>query len=269
MEFRKIEPPPHLGNYIRYFWTLESQGEAPMPKTFKTIADGSPGLIFQNAAKGVFYQNDKKLPPIFLYGQSTTHNNISTPSCFKTIGIYFYPDALKSVFGINASELTDTCINIEMIESKGTLLTDELLHTESTTTQIDILSRYLYNQVIKNNYKDDNILSNALSEMLNSKGAISLRDLLKKLNVSERTLERKFRETIGLSPKMFSRICRFQASLGLLRRNKFTKLSDIAFENEYSDQSHFIRAFKEFAGLTPNNYQKQFNEVIENFPELV
>lgn len=184
MEFRKIEPPAHLRNYVRYFWTLESSAEETGSKTFKTLADGSPGLIFQNSAKGIFYQNDKELPPLFLYGQTTTHNNISTPSRFKTIATYFYPDALKSVFGINASELTDTCINIDSLEGSGSHLTDELLNTESTATQIDILSRYLYNQVIQNNYKDDNLLSYALSEMLNSKGTIALKQLLLKLNVS-------------------------------------------------------------------------------------
>jgi AraC-like DNA-binding protein len=248
---------------------LESSDEEPGPKKFKTIADGSPGLIFQKSAKGVLYQNDKELPPLFLYGQTTTHNDIHTPSRFKTICTYFYPNALKSVFGINASELTDSCINVELLDGGGSLLKEELLNTESAAAQIDVLSRYLYTQVIKNNYQNDNVLSSALSEILNSKGTISLRELLLKLNVSERTLERRFQETIGLSPKMFSRICRFQASLGLLRKNKFTRLSDIAYENEYADQSHFIRAFKEFSGFTPNDFQKQFNEVIENFPEVV
>jgi AraC-like DNA-binding protein len=46
-------------------------------------------------------------------------------------------------------------------------------------------------------------------------------------------------------------------------------LSDIAFENGYADQSHFIRAFQEFAGFTPNQYQKQLLEVVANFPQLL
>jgi AraC-like DNA-binding protein len=54
-----------------------------------------------------------------------------------------------------------------------------------------------------------------------------------------------------------------------LRNNHYHKLSDIAFENEYADQSHFIRAFKEFAGFSPYRYRQQSNEVVENFAELI
>jgi AraC-like DNA-binding protein len=69
---------------------------------------------------------------------------------------------------------------------------------------------------------------------------------------------------VGISPKLFSRICRFQATLQQLRTNGFDKLSDIAFEHNYADQSHFIRSFKEFAGVSPFQYQKQFEEIAEN-----
>jgi len=48
-----------------------------------------------------------------------------------------------------------------------------------------------------------------------------------------------------------------------LRNKDYGKLSDIAFENDYSDQSHLIRSFKEFAGISPNQYQKQYNELAE------
>jgi AraC-like DNA-binding protein len=54
---------------------------------------------------------------------------------------------------------------------------------------------------------------------------------------------------------LFARICRFQASLNQIRNNDYCRLSDIAYENEYADQSHLIRAFKEFAGISPNKYQ--------------
>jgi AraC-like DNA-binding protein len=85
--------------------------------------------------------------------------------------------------------------------------------------------------------------------------------------LSERTLERRFKQSIGISAKLFSRICRFQESLNQLRKNKYDKLSDIAYENGYADQSHFIRSFKEFTGVSPFDYRKQLKEVAENFPE--
>jgi len=89
------------------------------------------------------------------------------------------------------------------------------------------------------------------------------------LLLSEKSFERKFKQGVGISPKLFSRICRFQAALNQLRNNHYRKLSDVAYENGYADQSHFIRAFKEFAGFSPQQYRLQSHEVVENLPELI
>ncbi|MNV73647.1 HTH-type transcriptional activator RhaS [compost metagenome] len=105
--------------------------------------------------------------------------------------------------------------------------------------------------------------------MIESKGLASLKGLQNQLQLSERSFERKFKQHVGVTPKMFSRICGFQASLSQLKKNEYDKLSDIAYGNGYSDQSHFIRTFKEFAGFSPYQYQKQADKVADNFPELI
>jgi len=93
-----------------------------------------------------------------------------------------------------------------------------------------------------------------------------LKDLQQKLRMTERSLERRFKQAIGISPKLFGRICRFQVSLNQLRKDNYDKLSDIAYENGYADQSHFIRSFREFAGVSPFDFKKQSNELVRNFP---
>lgn len=270
MEYQKISPPEHLRAYVRYFWALESNGTAPAPKTFRTIADGSPGLIFQHSEQGSFYQYDKKLPSVFLYGQTTTCTEIQSPSVFRAIGVYFEPHVLKSVFGFCASELTDTCIDIgEIARRSGFALSGQLMEAATATEQATILSGYLSQQLCRNEDAMDASLAYAIAQISRSKGQVSLKELHRQSGMSERNFERRFQQSVGLSPKLYSRICRFQASLAQLRNNDFQKLSDIAFENEYTDQSHFIRAFKEFAGLSPNQFQKKSNELVENFAELI
>lgn len=271
MEYQKILPPPQLRNHVRYFWTLESHAAEITPKTFKTFADGSPGLIYQQSDKGCFYQEEKKLPPVFLYGQTTKHTNIYSPVTFRTVGVYFYPHALQSVFGLNASELTDTCLDLDALarEERAPLSEQRLVDSGSFGTQLDLLTNYIQHQISKYDKPGASILPHAIARIAESKGNIPLKTLLQELQLTERSFERKFQQGVGMSPKLFARICRFQASLSQLRNNTFNKLSDIAFENEYADQSHFIRAFKEFTGFTPNKYQQRSSELVENFPELI
>jgi AraC-like DNA-binding protein len=89
--------------------------------------------------------------------------------------------------------------------------------------------------------------------------------LQRNLNLSERGFQRRFNQHVGISPKLFSRVCKFQAALGQLKNNNYANLSDVAFDNGYADQSHFIRSFKEFAGFSPYQFQKRDRKIAENF----
>ncbi|MBC7829532.1 MAG: AraC family transcriptional regulator [Chitinophagaceae bacterium] len=264
MKYEQIKPPDQLQGHIKYYWTMESSVDS-VTNTFRTIADGCPGLIFQQTENGDFYQNNKKLPGIFLYGQATRHAELYMAGRSTTVGIFFYPHALKSIFGLNADELTDSCIDMELITSSQNFqLSQQLMNTSSTNDRIKILSSYLFCQIRNDKRQPDGTIEFALSLILKSEGNIPLKELQENIQLSERSFERRFKQSIGISPKLFSRICRFQASLNQLRKNKYNKLSDIAFENEYADQSHFIRTFKEFAGFSPFQYQKQSKEIVEN-----
>jgi AraC-like DNA-binding protein len=75
--------------------------------------------------------------------------------------------------------------------------------------------------------------------------------LLKRLNVSERQLERRFLRAIGVSPHHYIRILRFRKALQWMKTNQFDRLSDIAYDLNYVDQSHFIKDIKAFSGCTP------------------
>lgn len=270
MKYSHIKIPYHLKDYIQSFWRLEDSSITPSPKALKTIADGCPGIIFQHSEKGIFYQNNKQLPTAFLYGQGTTHNTVHLSGQFSTIGIFFHPTALKTVFGLDANELTNSCVDLNTISvNQGFHLSEKLLNCVSINVQIETLSSFVFSQMQKNMKQVDERMQYALSKIIVSKGNISLKRLTETLNISERSFERKFNTYVGISPKLFSRICRFQTSLEQLKQNNFNKLSDIAFENEYADQSHFIRSFKEFAGVTPNQYQLQLYEAVENLATVM
>jgi AraC-like DNA-binding protein len=265
MKYKQLPPPDHLKEYVRHFFTIESTDSGEAPKSFRTIADGCPGLVLQHSGKETFYDQDNyRMPALFVYGQATRHREIYSNEKFSATGIYFHPHALNSIFGFNAAALTDSCIGFDDLAPGNKKFFDQLLNTSSAEEQIVLLSSFLHHQIISRKSAADPATQFALMEILGSNGNASLKNLQQKLGLSERGLERRFSQHVGVSPKLFSRICKFQASLNQLRNNEFHKLSDVAFENEYADQSHFIRVFKEFTGLSPKQYQRQTVRVIEN-----
>ncbi|MGN7723284.1 DUF6597 domain-containing transcriptional factor [Chitinophaga sp. 22620] len=264
MKYRQLVPPPHLQNYIRHFWILESEHPSG-DRTFRTMTDGCPGLILQDADKGVMFKNAKELPGALLYGQATSHAEVRVEGMFSTIGIYFSPSGLRSVFGMRADELTNGCLPLADIAPS---FTQQLIEAPGLEARVQLLTDYVANLVSRNAKEVDKSMEHALSRIWHSDGIISLKDLRDELQLSERSFERKFKQIVGLPPKMFSRISQFQASLSQLRKLKYEKLSDVAFGNEYADQSHFIRSFKEFAGVSPFQFSKKAPEVMENFAAI-
>ncbi|PTT01352.1 AraC family transcriptional regulator [Pedobacter sp. HMWF019] len=269
MNYQEIHPPEHLRNHIRYCWTLESEHAENSTTPFRTMADGCPGLIYQPKSEGTLYQGNKQLSDLFLFGQSTRYAELQLTGNFQAIGIHFYPNALKTLFGLPAEELTNSCLNLEdLVKKKHPALSDQLLYAPSANDQLKILFYFLDMEQKSSLHLQDAAMKQALAQIIQSKGLVPLKSLQDDLGLSERSMERKFKAYTGISPKLFSRICRFQASLIQLRNNEYDKFSDIAYENNYADQSHFIRSFKEFAGFSPFQYQKKSFEIVENLNQL-
>lgn len=266
MEYRIILPPENLKPFIRYFWVLENKNTNNAAVTFSPLADGCPGIMFQPADKGLFSIEDHKQPEIFLYGQTIEPVKMVLSGKVDTVGVIFHPHALQSVFGIDAHELTGTCVDLCLVQPKKERSLLEKLQTAATVEEkIRLLCSSLTNSLQHTGDKQDAVIRFAVAEILRGKGDVSFATLQQQLRLTERTLERRFKQAIGVSAKLFSRISRFQQSLSQLRNNNYQKLSDIAYENGYADQSHFIRTFKEFTGVSPFDYRKQLNEVAENF----
>lgn len=260
-----ISPPEVLKPFIKYFWTLSSTVDSPL-KTLSAFPDGCPGIImFQSEGGAVCDNLNKKLPEIYLHGQTIAPSKVSYHGKFSAIGVSFVPHALKSIFGIDANEFTHAGFDFSLVQNKKHInLSEQIINEETVEGKINMLSNYLLYQHQNNDRQTDEIIKYAIAQIIQSNGNIPLKDLQQRLQLSERTLERKFNQSIGISPKLFSRICRFQQSLNQLQTSGYDKLSDIAYENEYADQSHLIRAFKEFTGLSPLEFKKQSSGMVEN-----
>ena len=96
-------------------------------------------------------------------------------------------------------------------------------------------------------------------------GSTSIRMLAKDLGWSERRLERRFLLTVGVKPKLFARISRFQRLLRMLESGEVTAFADAAISAGYYDQPHMNRDFAEFAQATPTEFLASSHRISELF----
>lgn len=249
-------PEPALRPYVKYIRVLRCGGQG---QSFRFFADGCPGVIFHRSGKPLEAGESREVTaPFFLYGQTVRPIDLVTEGSSTLLVFYFYPHVLRGVFGFNAQEITDACVDLSLLPvAPGMRMAERLQESDSMHHDIGLISGYLLQLIALQKKEVDGVLQYAVTHLLRSKGEKSLRSLHKELCMTERTFERRFSQYIGVSPRMFSKICRFQASLNQLKESRYDKLSDVAFENGYTDQSHFIRTFREFTGFSPLEFTKQ------------
>ena len=262
MHFQQLAPPEPLQQYVKHFWTLECS--EPGLKLLRTIADGCPGLIFQQTAGGIHDQAGKPWPALLLHGQATKAAEAQVGGSFRMVGACLHPGAMPAVCRLRADELTDSCQDMSLLPAPGHSLAEQLQNSQTTASQVERLSAFLLAATARPAQAPDSGVQHALARLLATQGRVPLRQLQQETQLSERSLQRKFQYLVGVSPKLFARICQFQATLRQLRTARYDKLSDLAFAHEYADQSHHIRGFREFAGLSPRQYLHRSREVMEN-----
>jgi AraC-like DNA-binding protein len=256
MAYLKFYPAPALQQHIFFYYILEYEYQLENPLILHSPPKGLGGMVFNFGDP--YYTDNKqenweKVPDHFLAGQFTENYTLRLEGKVGMLGVVFYPNALPNLLGIPMSDLTDQRVDISLIlGNKASILTEQILSAGTHHERIEILEKYLLEIFNSSNISVD-IVDYALSIIMKSNGNISIDDLSDHLCMSMRHFRRRFTEKIGISPKFYARIKRFNHIM-LLSETSPATWADLVFRGGYYDQAHFIRDFHSLSGKNPSEF---------------
>jgi AraC-like DNA-binding protein len=246
------QPPQSLAEYVRTVLILEGFSKS----------DTAELPIFTNGMSAMFCKTEKdesgneNIVQLTLFGKSIPEEYCVANSNETIIVYFFKPFALASMFNIATVKLMASPIDLASWNAhKTNALKTQFIYAASTSRKLEVLDNLLIRQ-IQQHKKECEIIKYATDEILLDPGTEILSEMLNKLDLNERTFQRIFKKYVGVTPNQYRRICQFQLSFYQLRSKDFNKLTDIAYDNGFADQSHFIRSFREFTQTTPHDYLK-------------
>jgi AraC-like DNA-binding protein len=249
MKVSYLKPPDKISEYVQEILVLENHWTIT-PFVLPLFANGTPTLLFQTA-KGQIKNNSNYLT---LFGQTVLPETLTINDNFTLIAYFLKPHSLISLLGVSAQELTDNPIDLNLLSHcKAARVKEQLLNATSTTQMLALLDDYVFSLTTKIKV-DTDLIKYATNKIVKNPNNKILREVQNELCVTERTFQRMFERSIGVSPNQFRRICQFNNAFQQLNRERTKSLAEITFHNGYTDQSHFIRAFREFTNVTPTEF---------------
>lgn len=259
MDYQTFPPDKDLREFVKCFWTLKVP-KGPNPQRQRIVPDGCIEIIFTLGDDVKRFVSKRKYiiqPRSMVLGQITEPFYIEPIGIVDVFAIRFFPGGFIPFTTLSIKDLENKETKLEAVFEKNvaTDLERKITHAANTEERIQHAQAFLLNQ-LRDSEIIDNILKSTVDLIFSSKGRISIHELLKNDPSKRRQLERKFSKSVGLGPKQLARIIRFQTALKMLLNNEIENLTNLAYENEYYDQAHFIKDFREFTGINPNKFFK-------------
>lgn len=251
MKAQHLTPHDKISDYVDRILILENKR---FDKSFvlPLYANGVPTLLYTSAKGKVGANNANHLT---LFGQTVLPDDLTLTEDFLLIAYFFKPYGLLPLFGVEGHELTDKPVDFQLISNQNSYRTlkEKLLNTGSVSESIEILNDYVF-QLISHSKEVSPVLKCATTFIYRNYSKESLSAIREELNITERSFQRLFHKGIGINPNTYRRICQFNAAFFDLNLGNYKSFSDLTFKHGYADQSHYIRAFREFTSITPAEY---------------
>jgi AraC-like DNA-binding protein len=243
------QPREELRPYVRYYWVLESHEHF----SILTFPIGCPQIIFHKKSPLYIPELDKSQSQFTISGQVNFPAHIQSDGRLEMIVAVFYPHTIGMFIGTPPSAFHNLEISGYDIENRQlNEIAQRIFDCKIAKECIDILEDFLTSKIQSG--LNISRIGSTIGTLLHAPFT-SVNALADSACLSKRQYERVFSETVGMNPKEYARIVRFQKALWLMQKGE-CNYAGIAAECGYSDQSHFIRNFKELSGYTPQSLIK-------------
>jgi len=243
MKYQETKPCNQLKDHVHSFWELK--GEENDSGWERIFPDGCPGLVV-NLGDSCITDNGEvamEYGKTYAVGAMTTFKESFVDENTRLVGVCFKPSAFSSFY---------TYASLNDLKNQ-TVLFDQSLSFNKDKLYDESYYAYLNRFLVERMNQKYNRINPLLDDIKDSKGRLSIEELSKKNHISKRQVERKFKDFVGLTPKEYSNIIRFQSALSLIQSSsEHRSLLDIAFECGYYDHSHLNHEIKRITGLAPS-----------------
>lgn len=272
----QVSPPKELAPYIKHYLFLDND-ETAIQK-LRLFSDGNTGVVFSLKSKLISgldnYEVKNYLPNSFIYGQVNCFKDIYSDNAISLIIIVFQPNGLHQLLGIPAHEFKDAILPVEDVLGQKASTLQEKLSELDNQARIELLNQFFSTLISSKPISNQFVINTSLDFIVSNKGDFTLKQLVNYTGYTERHLERKFKECIGLNPKKFGNVIRLHYFLKLLKdKSAGTNITAICYDAGFSDQSHLIKEFKKHTGISPREYLystgKLANNLIKTSPSSI
>lgn len=268
MVYNVYRPSAPLSEHIKCYWSLQADETQTAAGKERIFPDGCTELIFHYGSlfKRHMTSNQSHMQPrSFVHGQLKQYMDIEATGAIGIFSVRFRPGGLQAFMPDDVCRVTELSVNLHDIwQQEGKYLEEKMLHAADDHHRVSIVETFLlrrYQAARANN----GLVNHSVHLILQNAGNIEIERLAQILNISKRHVERRFINEVGIAPKLFSRIVRFNGMLARINEWEDTHLTRLAYEGGFSDQSHFIRDFRAFTGMAPKQYYKDRPELVRLF----
>jgi AraC-like DNA-binding protein len=255
---------PHqaLQPYVHWYWYIEGGTFEEKPGCLDIYPVENTQMSFVLDEHHVFHEIGTEVYssyPLCFVG--LLDRGRSFDSFPKTIvQVVFKPYGAFKLFGIPQRHFSNEGTDMRLLFPGMDSLSEQLKHlADQPSEAILLLENWLLKRLLLSAKADVDHVAYACQQIQHAKGFIRIDSLSRSMRMSTTTLGDQFREKIGLSPKTFSRIVRFNEINNYISKHHAVNWQELVYTFGFFDQNHFIKEFKNFYGCTPSQWhQRQF-----------